>query len=48
MTKNYYDSFRVDIPSFSNSDFNLMEEEVDFIKSNKNINRVIQLIVVNL
>ena len=48
MTKNYYDSFWVDIPSFSNSDFNLMEEEVDFIKSNKNINRVIQLIVVNL
>ena len=48
MTKNYYDSFWIDIPSLNNSDFNLMEEEIDFIKSNKNINRLIQLILVNL
>ena len=47
-TKNYYDSFWIDIPSLSKSDFNLMEEEIDFIKSNKNINRLIQLILVNL
>ena len=48
MTKNYYDSYWIDIPSLSNSDFNLIEEEIDFIKSNKNINRLIQLILVNL
>ena len=48
MTKNYYDGFGVDIPSLSNSEFNLIEEEIDFIKSNKNINRLIQLILVNL
>ena len=48
MRKNYIDGFCVDIPSLSNSDFNLIEEEIDFIKSNKNINRLIQLILVNL
>ena len=48
MRKNYIDGFCVDIPSLSKSDLNLIEEEIDFIKSNKNINRLIQLILVNL
>ena len=38
MTKNYYDVFGDDFPSLGDPDCNLTQEEIDYIKNNKNAN----------